>query len=423
MAHFQTSKTQILAFGPAQPKWDPTKGTNQYFNEHSLFQYNRFDKEPVTKDVALDDSSPTKGPADKSKEKVLVKLYTESECAECSRYTTTYVKQMLHHIGSIVDLKVVPFGKAVVSKEPSKKDLELDFKAGYKQLTSLSQVETMKKLYEDADHEVKTKGYVDADKVPIPVRFGCRHGFDECTANAWETCLQKVAPKHEDYFPVVDCMAARGCVEGEKAPMCVDTPARVVSRCLDDHGQRINTPELFKCYTTPGSMELSMLKMAVQTLEAKPVWLPWVTVDGEAVASSPGDKEMSAEEAIKSPAFREQFLLGKKICDVYVAKSGKQAPAGCSQLPQTDADIGEDPFAKFPKPDFTALIQTIEKEKEAQHEKEVEAAKWAAQPWYVRNAKLLAVAVPAMGIVSAGSWYFFYRKTAEQHQYDSLNNP
>ena len=140
MAHFQTSKTQILAFGPAQPKWDPTKGTNQYFNEHSLFQYNRFDKEPVTKDVALDDSSPTKGPADKSKEKVLVKLYTESECAECSRYTTTYVKQMLHHIGSIVDLKVVPFGKAVVSKEPSKKDLELDFKAGYKQLTSLSQV-------------------------------------------------------------------------------------------------------------------------------------------------------------------------------------------------------------------------------------------------------------------------------------------
>ena len=32
-------------------------------------------------------------------------------------------------------------------------------------------------------------------------------------ANAWETCLQKVAPKHEDYFPVVDCMAARGCVE------------------------------------------------------------------------------------------------------------------------------------------------------------------------------------------------------------------
>jgi len=48
-----------------------------------------------------------------------------------------------------------------------------------------TQVETMKKLYEDADHEVKTKGYVDADKVPIPVRFGCRHGFDECTG---ETC-------------------------------------------------------------------------------------------------------------------------------------------------------------------------------------------------------------------------------------------
>jgi hypothetical protein len=31
---------------------------------------------------------------------VLVKLFMESECGSCDKYTTTFVKQMLTHIGT-----------------------------------------------------------------------------------------------------------------------------------------------------------------------------------------------------------------------------------------------------------------------------------------------------------------------------------
>ena len=33
------------------------------------------------------------------KQQVLVKLFMESECGACDKYTATYVKQMLSHIG------------------------------------------------------------------------------------------------------------------------------------------------------------------------------------------------------------------------------------------------------------------------------------------------------------------------------------
>ena len=59
----------------------------------------------------------------------------------------------------------------------------------------------------------KITGLVVAARSFAPVTM-CMPFSNVCmAANAWETCLQNVAPKHEDYFPVVDCMAARGCVE------------------------------------------------------------------------------------------------------------------------------------------------------------------------------------------------------------------
>ena len=53
------------------------------------------------------------------------------------------------------------------------------------------------------------------------VKFKCQHGGDECMGNAWESCLLEVAPRHEDFFPVLDCVESRGCAEGVKPPDCV----------------------------------------------------------------------------------------------------------------------------------------------------------------------------------------------------------
>ena len=61
--------------------------------------------------------------------------------------------------------------------------------------------------------------------------------------------------------------------------------------------------------------------------------------------------------------FREQFLLGKAVCDAYTAKTGKSAPAGCAKFPQSDADVGEDPWAKYPAKNFTVLIDEISAER------------------------------------------------------------
>jgi hypothetical protein len=61
--------------------------------------------------------------------------------------------------------------------------------------------------------------------------------------------------------------------------------------------------------------------------------------------------------------FREQFLLGKAVCDAYTAKTGKSAPVGCAKFPQSDADVGEDPWAKYPAKNFTVLIDEISAER------------------------------------------------------------
>ena len=84
----------------------------------------------------------------------------------------------------------------------------------------------------------------------------CQHGFEECEGNAWEACLQDVAPAHEDFFPVFHCVESRSCAEGVSPPACVASPANVMQGCLDEFGKHINSVELLRCFHGPRVREL-----------------------------------------------------------------------------------------------------------------------------------------------------------------------
>ena len=49
-----------------------------------------------------------------------------------------------------------------------------------------------------------------------------------------------------------------------------------------------------------------------------------------------------------------------------MAKTGNPAPAGCASFPQSEAEIPENPFAKFKETNFTSLIAKLDAEKSQQ---------------------------------------------------------
>ena len=74
----------------------------------------------------------------------------------------------------------------------------------------------------------------------------------------------------------------------------------------------------------------------IATLRANPTVLPWFTIDNNSIASGSG-----------AEALREQLLLGHKICQAYVAKTKKPAPAGCSTFPQSVSQLGTNPWLYY----------------------------------------------------------------------------
>ena len=298
------------------------------------------DATPAEKDQALVVGSPDKNP-----DKVLVKMYMESKCPACRKFSTTYVKEMLEAkgVGDVVDFEYVAWGWGQIESAPTEKQLELNPKADYSNnlLNHTSQLMPILNQYKALkDPKVGMK-------IPNLV-YNCQHGFAECEGNAWEACLQDIAPSHKDFFPVFDCVEARSCPEGAKPPECVDTPANVMQGCLEEYGKHINTPELLNCYHSTRMRELLVIN-DIATLEAKPQWVPWFTIDGVDLVQDPTATNTTA-------SFREQFLLGKAVCEAYVAKTGKEAPPGCATFPQSDEQLGVDPWLRFPKFNFTSLI-------------------------------------------------------------------
>jgi hypothetical protein len=203
-------------------------------------------------------------------------------------------------VGDVVDFEFVAWGWGVVEEAPTEKQLEINPKADYKDnvLNHTSQLEPIMKLM------LNPKA-----KVPA-LMYQCQHGFEECEGNAWESCLQEVAPRHQEYFPVFDCVESRSCPEGLKPPDCVDTPSNVMQGCLEEYGKHINTPELLSCYHGDLMRELLVMN-DIATLEAKPQWVPWFTVDGIDLVQDPDNENTTA-------SFREQFLLGKAVCDAFL---------------------------------------------------------------------------------------------------------
>jgi len=284
------------------------------------------------------------GKPGKFKNKVLVKMYTEPGCDACRKYTMTYLKEMLaaKGVGDIVDLEIVPFGQALVDLKPTIKDLELDPKAKASQhpLDSLAEVKPVAEKMENAVKKYLAMKELTLKDLPPQVKFQCPSGFSQCSATGWEACLQKVSPRHQQYFPTFECIEARSCTDSIKPPACVADPQAVVKRCVDNHGLLVCMPvlllflatnhlylsvlsvlclatnhlylsvlpvlclainlsgavfgnkplrcvdnhgfhvdqaQLESCYEGNEMVSL-LLNNDVQTLEAKPMWLPWFTV-------------------------------------------------------------------------------------------------------------------------------------------------
>ena len=133
--------------------------------------------------------------------KVTVVMYMESECPSCRRFSTTYLRQVLQApgVGDIIDLKIVPWGNAKVT----------DFTDAGKVFNTTQQLTSILE-------QLQTPW----DKRPN-LKFDCQHGRDECLGNAWEACLVSTVPRHQDYFPVFDCIESRGCAAGMAPPKCV----------------------------------------------------------------------------------------------------------------------------------------------------------------------------------------------------------
>jgi len=107
------------------------------------------------------------------------------------------------------------------------------------------------------------------------------------------------------------------------------------------------------------------------------------------------------------------------VCDAFVKKSGKEAPEGCASLPQSVADIPDDPYAKFKAQDFTSLIDKLKEE-------QLREAEEAKKPWYAKleNIKMMAwVGLPVLSVAACSTAHFVYkRREGPSPEYASLNN-
>lgn len=233
-----------------------------------------------------------------SSEKVKVRLYMESKCPACKKFTGRYVSQLLEAQGmsNIVDFKFVPWGNGQIVKDGVTYNTT-------EQLTSL--IEQTK----GADGVRRVKG----------LNFFCQHGGAECGGNAYESCVQHLYPSQELFFPVLDCIESRGCAEGEEPGKgCDGAPVVVAPACIRDHGPTMDASKISDCVYGPLGAQL-LIANALDTASLQPAkeWVPWVTVDGKHLGQT-------------DPA--HVFLLGKTVCDTWAANGGSR-PEGCSSFP------------------------------------------------------------------------------------------
>jgi len=230
--------------------------------------------------------------------KVVITMYMESECPACRKFSTTLVKEILDApgVGDIVDFRPIPWGWGSVLEAPTPQDLKQNIT--FNTLNRTTQLLPILARLGSQD----TAGTYAA---PPPLQFRCQHGEGECNGNALEACLVDIAPQHQQFFPMMDCLEARTCAEGMKPPACVGQPLDIVGGCLQEN-PLINTIKLNECYSGPRVQELMIIN-DMQTIAAKPQWVPWFQMDGQDLVQVPADGGNS------TALFREQFLMGKKV--------------------------------------------------------------------------------------------------------------
>ena len=300
-----------------------------------------------------------------SADKVKVTMFMESECPGCRWYSTTFLKEVLETPGmdDIVDFHAVSWGFAKVVEAPTPSQEARNETQGSFINTTLSLLSLARSLSDPFTNQ----------EVPA-FRFGCQHGFAECQGNALQACLQDVEPETSKFFPVYDCIEARTCAEGMKPPKCVGTPVEVAQGCFEKHGVELNVKGVMECYNGQRAQTLLVMN-DIETLEAKPEWVPWVTIDGKPIVSQAEiDKNTSL-------AFKSQQLLGSKICNEYVAKTGKSAPAACAAFPQTLDELPSDAEMKkkYPERDFTKLIEELKQQAKMRDQAAQQNLAWQLQ--------------------------------------------
>ena len=103
----------------------------------------------------------------------------------------------------------------------------------------------------------------------------------------------------------MDCLESRTCAEGMEPPSCVGQPVDVIAGCFNEYGKGISLEALNMCYDGQRVQELMILN-DMQTMKAKPEWVPWFQLDGQSLVNVvPGGNDTAA--------FRQQFLMGKKV--------------------------------------------------------------------------------------------------------------
>ena len=195
------------------------------------------------------------------------------------------------------------------------------------------------------------------NNVSAPIALVCQHGEGECEGNEWESCVQDVSTSPEESFAVFECIEGKFCDEAQGGgmfpnPECDEAPGDTAYNCVKDKGRNIDQAALVQCFQDKTKITELLVMNDIATLDVDIKWVPWFTVDGQSIVEVTKKSDMS----MTSTAFREQFLLGKKICDAFVAKTGKKAPEGCLAFPHQDSELGEDPWTFFNTTNFTALV-------------------------------------------------------------------
>lgn len=268
----------------------------------------------------------------------------------------------------IVDFHAVTWGWAEVNEAPTPSQLARNITTG----NIVNMTEPLLSL-------LQKLGSPSGD-VP-PFQFMCQHGFAECQGNALEACLQDVEPDTAKFFPVLDCIESRTCAEGMKPPACVGTPPEVAGACFKSYGPEVNAAKVLECYNSRRAQQLLVIN-DMETLDAQPQWVPWFTLDGKALVT----KEQIDQNS--TLAFKSQSLMGSKICQLYVEKTGRTPPAACATFPKTLAELPSEAELdkKFPPTNFTDLIAEMAEQKELAVKREQQGLAWQMQA--ARNAMM-----------------------------------